>query len=292
MGAWPPRAAFDEEERSTVKIGVYGVCTDQTLRPDEVARLVEDAGFDSLVFGEHSHIPVSRESPYPGGELPEDYKRTYDLFINLTAAALATSTLRVSSGIMQLAQRDPITTAKEAASLDVLSGGRVELIVGHGWNIEEMRNHGVDPDTRYDLVRERMLAMKAIWRDDVASFSGRHVSFDGMWSWPKPVQPGGVPLYYGGNSPGSEERALEYGDGWAPIALPDIPDRVKAFTAENPGVPVVATGVASDPAAIEEYAEAGAHSAILGLGAVRSEDEAKGKLEELRRCVETAVSAG
>jgi probable F420-dependent oxidoreductase len=273
-----------------LKIGVYGVCTDQTLRPDEVARLVEDAGFDSLGFGEHSHIPVSRESPYPGGgELPEDYLRTYDLFITLTTAALATSTLRVSSGIMQLAQRDAITTAKEAASLDVLSGGRLELIVGHGWNIEELRNHGVDPDTRYDLVRERMLAMKAIWQNDIASFSGRYVSFDEIWSWPKPVQPGGVPLYYGGNSPGSEERALEYGDGWAPIALPGIPERVRAFTAENPGVPVVATAVASEPAVIEQYGEAGTSSITLVLGAVRSVDEAQRALEDLRQCVKTAV---
>jgi probable F420-dependent oxidoreductase len=272
-----------------MEIGLYGVVTDETLRPDEVARLVEDAGFDALVIGEHSHIPSSRETPYPGGELPEDYKRTFDLFIAFTAMVLATTRLRVSSGIMQLAQRDPIHTAKEAASVDVLSDGRLDLIVGHGWNIEEMRNHGVDPEVRYDIVREKMLAMREIFRNDVATFEGEHVSFREIWSWPKPAQPGGVPLLYGGNSPGSEERALEYGDGWAPIYMPDVVERVRAFTDANPGVPVHVAGVPSEPREVEAYAEAGATRAILGLGPVRSVDEAQSKLEELRRCVETAV---
>jgi len=271
-----------------MEIGLYGVCTDETLRPDEVARLVEDAGFDALVIGEHSHIPASGASAYPGGELPEDYKRTFDLFIAFTAMVLATTRLRVSSGIIQLAQRDPIHTAKEAASVDVLSGGRLDLIVGHGWNIEEMRNHGVDPAVRYDIVREKMLAVREIFRNDVATFDGTYVSFKEIWSWPKPVQPGGVPLFYGGNSPGSEERALEYGDGWAPIFAPDIVDRVRAFTAANPGVPVHVAGVPSEPEQIEAYAEAGAARVILGLGPVR-DGEAEPKLEELRRCVEAAV---
>ena len=272
-----------------MEIGLYGVCTDETLRPDEVAGLVEDAGFDALAIGEHTHIPASRESPYPGGELPEDYLRTYDLFIALTAAALATTTLRVSSSIIQIAQRDPIITAKEAASLDVLSGGRLDLIAGHGWNIEELRHHGVDPEVRYDVVRERILAIREIFRNDVASFHGDHVDFDEIWSWPKPVQPGGVPLIVGGNSPGSEERALEYGDGWAPIALPGTAERVRAFTDANPGFPVHVAGVASDPAEIEQYAKAGTTRSILGLGPVRDRGDAERKLEELRRCVEVAA---
>jgi probable F420-dependent oxidoreductase len=272
-----------------MEIGLYGITTDETLRPGEVAKLVEDAGFDALAIGEHTHIPSSRESPYPLGELPREYSRTYDLFISLTAMALATTTLRVSSGIIQLAQRDPIITAKEAASLDVLSDGRLDLIVGHGWNIEEMRNHGVDPDVRYDIVREKMLAMREIFRNDVATFEGTYVSFKEIWSWPKPAHPGGVPLLYGGNSPGSEERALEYGDGWAPIYGPGIVDRVRAFTDANPGVPVHVAGVASEPHEIEAYAEAGATRAILGLGAVNTREEAEPKLEELRRCVDTAV---
>jgi probable F420-dependent oxidoreductase len=272
-----------------MEIGLYGVCTDETLRPDEVAKLVEDAGFDALCIGEHTHIPSSRESAYPGGDLPMEYARTYDLFVAMTAMALATTTLRMSSSIIQLAQRHPITTAKEAASLDVLSDGRLDLIVGHGWNIEEMRNHGVDPEVRYDIVREKMLAVREIFRNDVATFEGEYVSFKEIWSWPKPAQPGGVPLLYGGNSPGSEERALEYGDGWAPIFGPGIVDRVRTFSEANPGVPIHVAGVPSEPEEIEAYAAAGATRAILGLGAVYSQDEATTKLEDLRRCVETAV---
>jgi probable F420-dependent oxidoreductase len=272
-----------------MEIGVYGVCTDETLRPDEMAKLVEDAGFDALAIGEHTHIPANRESPYPGGELPEGYTRTLDLFIALNTAAQATTRLRVSSSIIQLAQRDPIITAKEAASLDYLSGGRLDLIVGHGWNIEEIRNHGIDPAVRYDVVRERILAIKEIWRNDAASFHGEHVDFDPIWSWPKPAQEGGVPLILGGNSPGSEERALEYGDGWAPINAPGIVERVAAFTAENPGVPVHVAGVATDPVEIEEYAKAGATRAILALGPAKA-GEAEPILEELRRCVDVAVA--
>jgi probable F420-dependent oxidoreductase len=271
-----------------MEIAVYGVCTDETLRPDEMAKLIEDAGFDALAIGEHTHIPAGRDSPYPGGDLPEGYTRTLDLFIALNTAAQATTRLRVESSIMQLAQRDPIVTAKEAASLDFLSGGRLDLIIGHGWNVEEMRNHGVDPERRYDVVRERMLAMKEIWRNDVASFHGEFVDFDSIWSWPKPAQAGGVPLILGGNSPGSEERALQYGDGWAPINAPGIVERVATFTSENPGVPVHVAGVATDPAEIEAYAQAGARRVCLAFGHVRP-GGAEPILEELRKAVDVAV---
>jgi probable F420-dependent oxidoreductase len=271
-----------------MEIGVYGVFTDQTLRPDKMAKLVEDAGFDALAIGEHSHIPASRESRYSGGALPDDYVRMFDLFIALHTALMGTSRLRLSSSIIQVAQRDPITTAKEAASVDVLSGGRLDLIVGHGWNLEEIRNHGTDPAKRYDVVRERILAMKEIWHNDVATFHGEHVNFDRIWSWPKPVQEGGVPLLLGGSSPGSEERALEYGDGWAPINAPGIVERVAAFTSENPGVPVHVANVATDAAEIEGYAKAGATRAILGVGPAKA-GEAEKILEDLRRTVDVAV---
>ena len=202
-----------------MEIGLYTVLTDETMLPGEAAKLIEDAGFDAISVGEHSHIPSSRETPYPGGDLPDGYTRTLDLFVALTAAALATTQLRLESSIIQIAQRDPITTAKEAASLDYLSDGRLDLIAGHGWNIEEMRNHGVDPERRYDLVNERVRAIREIFQNDVATFHGEFVNFDAIWSWPKPVHPGGVPIIMGGNSPGSEERALAYGDGWAPINI-------------------------------------------------------------------------
>jgi probable F420-dependent oxidoreductase len=273
-----------------MEIGLYTVLTDETMLPGEAAKLIEDAGFDAISVGEHSHIPSSRETPYPGGdgELPQGYARTLDLFVVFTAAALATTHLRMESSIIQIAQRDPITTAKEAASVDYLSNGRLDLIAGHGWNVEELRNHGVEPAQRYEVVRERVLAIREIWGNDVATFHGEFVNFDAIWSWPKPVQPGGVPIILGGNSPGSEERALEYGDGWAPINAPGIVERVAAFTAANPGVPVHVAGVASEPKEIEAFAEAGTTRVILTWG-LAYRGEAERSLEVLRRTVGLAV---
>ena len=271
-----------------MEIGVYTILTDQTMLPGETAKLIEDAGLDAMAMGEHSHIPSSRESAYPGGDLPAAYARTLDLFVTFAAAAAATTRLRFESSIIQMAQRDPISTAKAAASVDFLSSGRLDLIVGHGWNVEEMRNHGIDPATRYELVRERMLAMRRIFQDDVATYHGKYVNFDAIWCWPKPAQPRGVPLILGGNSPGSEERALEYGDGWAPIDAPGILERVAAFARSNAGVPVHVAGVATDPRQIARYAEAGAARVILGLGEPFA-GEAERTVEALRRAVDDAA---
>jgi len=147
--------------------------THDAVSPGGIARLAEERGHESLFFAEHTHIPASRETPYPGGaELPRKYSHTYDLFVALTAAAAATSTLRVGSGICLVVERDPIVTAKEVASLDHLSGGRFEFGVGGGWNREEMRNHGTDPRTRMRLMAERIEAMKAIWTQEEASYAG------------------------------------------------------------------------------------------------------------------------
>ena len=272
-----------------MEIAVYTILTDQTMMPGETAKLIEDAGLDAMAMGEHSHIPSSRDSAYPGGDLPAAYARTLDLFVTFSAGAAATTRLRFESSIIQMAQRDAITTAKAAASVDFLSGGRLDLIVGHGWNVEEMRNHGVDPAIRYDLVRERMLAMREIFQNDVATYHGEYVNFDAIWSWPKPAQAGGVPLILGGNSPGSEERALEYGDGWAPIDGAGILDRVEAFTSANPGVPVHVAGVATDPREIAGYAEAGAARIILRLGEPIA-GEAERRVEALPRAVDEATN--
>lgn len=218
--------------------------------------------------------------------MPRDWARLPDLLIALNTAALATTRLRVSSGIIQLALREPITTAKARATIDVLSQGRLDLIVGHGAINEQMRNHGVDPETRYELVRERMLAMREIWREDEASFHGKFVDFDSIVSWPKPIQARGVPLFFGGNSPGSEERALEYGDGWAPLALDGVPDRVRAFKSGSHQLPVVVVGVATDRAAAEEYAAAGADRIVFRLASTM-----RGEIERALDEVPSSIAA-
>jgi probable F420-dependent oxidoreductase len=191
--------------------------THDAVSPGAIARLVEEHGHESLFFAEHTHIPASRETPYPGGaELPRKYSHTYDLFVALTAAAEATSTLRVGSGICLIVERDPIITAKEVASIDHLSGGRFEFGVGLGWNREEMRNHGTEPRTRKRLMAERVDAMKAIWTQDEASYTGNFVKFERIWSWPKPAQRPHPPVLVGGNGPTVLERVLAFGDAWFP----------------------------------------------------------------------------
>jgi probable F420-dependent oxidoreductase len=165
---------------------------------------------------------VSRRTPYPaGGELPRQYWRSHDPLVALSFAAAATTTLKLGPGIMLVAQRDPIVTAKAIASLDTLSGGRVIVGVGAGWNEEEMEDHGVDPARRFGRVRETVEAMRALWTQDEASYSGDHVSFEPSWSWPKPAQPGGPPVLIGGNGKKVLERVVRYGDAWFPNFLGD-----------------------------------------------------------------------
>ncbi|MBA3865211.1 MAG: LLM class F420-dependent oxidoreductase [Solirubrobacterales bacterium] len=196
--------------------------TADAVGPGPLARTVEERGHESLFFAEHTHIPASRDSPYPaGGELPRKYLHTYDLFVALTAAAAATSRLRVGSGICLVVERDPITTAKEVASLDSLSGGRFEFGVGAGWNREEMENHGTDPRTRMRLLKERVEAMKEIWTQEEASYHGEFVEFDRIRSSPKPVQRPHPPVLIGGNGPTVLDRVLDFGDAWFPNYMPE-----------------------------------------------------------------------
>src|SRR5438270_1730709 len=174
--------------------------TDYSIAPAEVGKLGEERGFESLFFPEHTHIPASRDTPYPaGGELPEQYWHTYDPFVALAHVAASAERIKIGTGICLVIERDPITTAKEVASLDRLSGGRFLFGVGAGWNREEMRNHGTDPRRRFGLMRERIEAMKAIWSEDEAEYHGRFVDFAPIWSWPKPVQEPHPPVYVGGN---------------------------------------------------------------------------------------------
>src|SRR5437764_6269461 len=199
---------------------LYGIAvfpTDYAADPATIARLVEERGFESLHFPEHTHIPAARQTPYPAGaELPRQYSRTYDPFVALTAAAAVTERILLATGICLVIERDPIVTAKEVESLDRLSGGRFLFGVGAGWNLEEMRNHGTEPSQRFGLMRERIEAMKAIWTQDEASYSGRHVSFDRIWAWPKPVQQPNPPILVGGNGARVLDRVTAYGDEWMP----------------------------------------------------------------------------
>jgi probable F420-dependent oxidoreductase len=244
--------------------------TDYTVAPGELGRAAEDAGFQTLLFAEHTHIPVSRDTPPPaGGELPRRYWHTLDPFVACTAVAAATTTLRMGTGICLVVERDPITTAKEVASVDQVSGGRFEFGVGAGWNKEEMRNHGTDPDTRFGLMRERIEAMKAIWTDDEASYHGNYVDFDPIWSWPKPVQKPHPPVLVGGTGPKALDRVLRFGDVWMPnrIAKPDwLKERI-AELRERAGRHFPVTYFGADPTDefIASIADAGVDRALLQL---------------------------
>ena len=248
-------------------IGVGYFPTHDGMGPGDVARLVEERGQSALLFAEHTHIPASRESPYRDGQpLPRKYWHCYDLFVALTAAAAATTRLRVGSGICLVIERDPITTAKEVASVDHLSGGRLEFGVGAGWNREEMRNHGTDPKTRMALLRERVEAMKAIWTQDEASYSGRYVSFERIWSYPKPAQRPHPPILVGGDGPTILDRVLAFGDGWFPNHGPDVLDRVAELQARaDRPVEVQVISVPADPAVLERLHRAGVRRALHWL---------------------------
>ncbi len=202
-----------------MQIGASMFSTDYSIRPDDLAKLLEDRGFESMWVPEHTHIPASRVSPWPGGgDLPKNYWHTYDPFVALTAAASVTTNLKVGTGICLIMERDPITTAKEVASLDMLSNGRFIFGIGGGWNAEEMANHGTQYRRRWRVMRENILAMKEIWTQDEAEFHGRYVSFDKIWSYPKPVQKPHPPIIMGGDGPTTFDRVVEYCDGWMPIS--------------------------------------------------------------------------
>lgn len=201
-----------------MKIGLYMFATEYAIRVDELAREAEDRGFESLWLPEHTHIPASRRSPWPGGaELPKEYSHTLDLFVALTAAAASTTTLKVGSGVCLVIQRDPIITAKEVASVDLLSNGRVQFGIGAGWNAEEMENHGTDFETRFKRMCDYIQAIKAIWTEDDAEYHGRFVDFDPIWSYPKPVQKPHPPIHLGGTGPYTLQRVVDFCDGWMPI---------------------------------------------------------------------------
>jgi probable F420-dependent oxidoreductase len=258
-----------------MNIGVMTFNTDYAIRIDELAREVEARGFESLFLTEHTHIPASRKSPWPGGpDLPQEYWHTLDPFVALSAAAMATRQLKLGTGICLVVERDPITLAKEVASLDFLSGGRFLFGVGGGWNAEEMAHHGTQFSQRWKILRERVLAMKAIWTQDEAEFHGEFVSFDRIWSCPKPIQKPHPPVLLGVNTPSARQRVIEYGDGWFPLAARagDIPEGVAdlrrraAAAGRDPNALTVSVfGAPPEEGVLRSYAAGGVTRAIFGL---------------------------
>ncbi len=201
-----------------VRCGIIIFLTDKTIQPVELALAVEQRGLDALFLPEHTHIPVGSTSPFMAdGVVPEFYKRTYDPLVALAACAAVTERITLATGICLVTERDPITLAKEVASLDLLSNGRVLLGIGAGWNADEMENHGTRFESRWKVLRERIMAMKTIWCEDEPEFHGEFVDFDPMWSYPKPSQMGGPPIWLGANSKWTPDRVADYADGWMPI---------------------------------------------------------------------------
>ena len=234
-----------------MKFGISTFVNDDTIDTVSLARGIEERGFDALAIAEHTHIPASRESAYPmGGDLPSIYYRTLDPFVTLAAAAAVTSDIQLITGIALLIQRDPIITAKESASIDLISDGRFTLGVGAGWNIEELRHHGTDPKTRGALLDERIEAIKALWTDEPAEYHGKYVDFDSSYLRPKPVQKPHPPILIGGDSDATVKRVIRHGAGWIanPFPVEHIGRRVDQLR-EGAGhdVPLTTFGTPIDP---------------------------------------------
>jgi probable F420-dependent oxidoreductase len=258
-----------------MNIGLTMFPTEYSIQPHDLAREAEARGFESLWLPEHSHIPTSRKSPWPGGaELPKYYSESYDPFVSLGAAAAVTKTIKLATGICLIIQRDPIHTAKEVATVDQLSSGRFIFGIGAGWNAEEMAHHGTAFDTRFKLMRERILAIKEIWTKDKAKFAGEFVKFDEMWQWPKPVQKPYPPIVIGGGFPHAAKRAIAYGDGWIPIGgrnldplevLPQFRKMAKDAGRDPASLSFNIFGAPRDPEVLKQYRDAGVDRVILML---------------------------
>ena len=251
-----------------MRFGFVSYNTEYGIRPDVAARAAEERGFESIWFPDHTHIPVSRETPFPlGGELPRQYKHFMDPFVSMMAAAGATSRIKIGSGVCLLIERDPIIVAKSIATLDVLSNGRILFGVGGGWNREEMANHGTRLEDRWRVLRERVAAVKAIWTQDEASYHGEFVNFDGIWCWPKPLQRPHPPVFLGAVSGAGLKRVVDYCDGWLLVdprdgalqrAREELKKRASEAGRDAVSIPVtIFCGVELTPQVLDEYAAAG-----------------------------------
>jgi probable F420-dependent oxidoreductase len=258
-----------------VQIGCFYFPVDYGIDVRELARAMEDRGFESLFFPEHTHIPTSRQSPWPGGgELPKCYSHTHDPFVACTAAAVVTEKLKIGTGICLVPQHEPIVTAKAIASVDQISGGRVMFCLGGGWNVEEMEDHGATYKTRFAIMREHILAMKQLWTQDEASFDGEFVKFPPSWSWPKPVQNPHPPILLGGETDYTLKRVVEYCDGWYPrpwqgFDPAEAVARLKRF-ADEAGrdmstLSITTFRAKADAQSLAEYADAGITRALLEI---------------------------
>ncbi len=260
-----------------MKFGASMFFTDYSMAPGELARALEERGFESVWAPEHSHIPLSRKTPFiMGGDLPKKYYDVMDPFVSLTAAAMATTTLNVGTGVCLITQRDPIQTAKLVASIDQVSGGRFLFGIGNGWNQDEMEDHGQVFASRHKLARERVEAMKAIWTQAKAEYHGEFVNFDPMMTWPKPVQKPHPPILVGGAFPYSARRAIRYGDGWMPqvteyakTELADLIPRFRQMASEanrDPdSIPISVWGRGPDVEQMKRYRDLGVDRAATSL---------------------------
>ena len=278
-----------------MKIGVTIHATDRAISPVELAREAEDRGFHSIYIPEHTHIPTSRRTPAPTGdtELGEEYSRSPDPYITLAAAASLTTTIKLGTGIGLPAQHDHITYAKQIATLDVVSSGRLVFGIGFGWNHEEMENHGIEVKTRRELIREKILAMQALWTNDVAEFHGEWIDMEPSWQWPKPVQKPGPPILIGGGAgPKLFAHIAEYADGWMPIggagmreALVRLRDAMAERGRDPSTLRIVPMGVLPDEAKLAYYKDAGVTEAILRLPSA-SREKVLPRLDEFARYTE------
>jgi probable F420-dependent oxidoreductase len=258
-----------------MRVGIFYFPTDYGIDIRELARAAEERGFESIFLPEHTHIPKSRRTPFPGGgEIPKAYSHTHDPFVALSFAAAATKKILLGTGICLIPQRDPIVTAKCVASLDQLSRGRFIFGIGGGWNVDEMENHGARYETRFKLMRERILAMKALWTQEEAAYHGEMVNFDPVWLYPKPAQRPHPPILLGGSSDHTLKRVVEFCDGWLPIAGPAFHPkeavkrlRQMATTAgrDFSTLSISVFGAPADQTGLAEYRDAGIQRAILRI---------------------------
>jgi probable F420-dependent oxidoreductase len=266
--------------------GVHIEATDRTIAPQELGPLLEERGFESLFLPEHTHLPVGGASVHPSGpQVHANLRRFLDPFITLATVAAVTTRLRLGTGVCLVPQHHPITLAKEIATLDFLSGGRVLFGIGAGWNREELGNHGVLPADRWRRMREHVLAMRAIWMQDEAAFHGEFVDFAPLWSWPKPVQRPHPPVIVGGEGSHVLDRVLDYGDAWGPNAEPGLEERVaelhrRADALGRPRPPVTAFHVRPELPTLRSYAAAGVTRCVFSLPSA-GRDEVLAAVERL-----------